>query len=70
MPHRPFIERYRDFDGLEYWLEKYERIWVPLAALVLLTLVAFVVLSSFHFFSGNPVSVRSSHMRPPVPAEW
>jgi hypothetical protein len=54
--------RHCDFDGLESWLERYERFWVPLAALMLLALIGFVLVSTFHFYLTNST--------PFLPAEW
>lgn len=49
MTDRIIFGRHFDLDSLESWLERYERFWVPLAALVLLALIGFVLVSTFHF---------------------
>ena len=62
MTDRIIFGRHCDLDSLESWLERYERLWAPLAALVLLALIGFVLVSTFHFYLTNST--------PLLPAEW
>ena len=62
MADHPIADRHYDLDGLERWLEKYERFWVPIAALIVLALVGFAVFSNFNFYWSNPTFL--------LPSEW